>query len=176
MDNGGEKSGARDATRARLVKVFNRLLLEGASPRPKVAQVIAEAGVARSTFYDHFDGIEALSNESLAGLFAAISECLVSSKDDAQLVSLLEHIWENRTQGRELLTGVRAERTEALFAKQVEARLKESQDARLHAILIAGTAMSALSGWATGRMSTPPSDLARTLKHAAQAILSGGDC
>lgn len=174
MDNHAEKYGSRSETRKRIVAVFNRLLLEGASPRPGVAQLIAEAGVSRSTFYDHFDGIEALSHESLAALFSALADNLVSSasgKDDA-LIPLLEHVWQNRALGRDLLTGDRGQRSEALLANVLEERLTVVAERRLSAILIAGTVMSALSGWATGKISTSPREMAPILRRTAESILA----
>ncbi|QIG53054.1 TetR/AcrR family transcriptional regulator [Altererythrobacter sp. BO-6] len=172
MDNLIEKSGSRAETRQRILGVFNRLLLEGASPRPAVAQVIAEAGIARSTFYDHFDGIEALSNESLANLFGALADSLIADHNDAMLVPLLEHVWQNRGSGRDLILEPRGHRTEALLAHVIEQRSQVLKDRRLKAILIAGTVFSAIAGWVSGRISTPPEEMARTLRRATSAILA----
>ncbi len=174
MNISGKKFGSRAETRARLLGIFNRLLLEGNAPRPRVSAIIAEAGVSRSTFYDHFDGVEALAMESLSQLFGALSNCLVGDGEREQLVSLIAHVGENRTLARELLTGERAERSEALLARILEEHLPASADRRLHAIIIAGTVVSGLAGWVTGRLDTSAEELASTLASAANAILYGG--
>lgn len=172
MNNSPEKSGDREATRARLVAVYNRLLLDTDTARPKVAELIAEAGVARSTFYDHFDGIEALHDESLSMLLGQFADVLAGKGDRDWLVHLLAHVWENRARGREMMSGEQGERAEALLARLLEQRLEDEPDARLHAILIAGMTISAISGWLRGQVAASPERLAERVTNSAAAILA----
>ena len=174
MDNPAQKSGDREATRARLVAVFNRLLLEEAAPRPRVADIIAEAGVARSTFYDHFDGVEALFDESLSMLFSSMAAALIRPDKRGDLDFFIAHVWENRAKGREMLAGPRGERAAALLAQCIERELDGRQDKRLASILAAGTIMAALSGGLTGRLSAAPGDISRRLIRSIDAILAEG--
>lgn len=168
MDNVGQKSGStRETTRAQIVSTFNRLLLKGESNRPRVA----EAGVARSTFYDHFDGVEALFDESLSMLLGRIAKAIVGADDREDMVWLLEHIYENRERGHDLLAGPSANRTEKLLSRLLLQELEGQTDARLHAILIAGTAIAALSAWVAGQLSASPEELAIRLLKTGQAIL-----
>lgn len=176
MDNVRQKSGspgsARDATRAQIVATFNRLMLEGASTRPRVAEIVAEAGVARSTFYDHFDGVEALFDESLSILLGRVAQCLVVACARSDMVWLMEHIYENRERARELLAGPGAARSEALLSRLLMRELEGRAEARLHAILVSGTVMAALGAWVTGRLASSPAKLANRLVDTAQAILA----
>lgn len=176
MNDWREKSGttpsSRTATRAAILATFNRLLLESQSSRPRVAEIVAEAGVARSTFYDHFEGVEALFDESLSMLLGQVAQCLVGYRSQGDMVWLMEHIHDNRERGREMLAGPGAERTETLLARLLMRELEGRKDARLHAILVAGMVMAALGAWVTGRLSTSPAVLAERLFSTAQAILS----
>lgn len=176
MNDRREKSGttpsSRTATRAAILATFNRLLLESQSSRPRVAEIVAEAGVARSTFYDHFEGVEALFDESLSMLLGQVAQCLVGYRSQGDMVWLMEHIHDNRARGREMLAGPGAERTETLLARLLMRELEGRKDARLHAILVAGMVMAALGAWVTGRLSTSPAVLAERLFSTAQAILS----
>lgn len=176
MNDWREKSGttppSRTATRAAILATFNRLMLEGQSNRPRVAEIVAEAGVARSTFYDHFEGVEALFDESLSMLLGQVAQCLVGNRSQEDMVWLMEHILDNRERGRKMLAGPGAARTETLLARLVMRELEGRKDARLHAILIAGMVMAALGAWVTGRLSTSPAALAERLVGTAQAILS----
>lgn len=175
MNDWREKSGttpsSRTATRAAILATFNRLMLESQSSRPRVAEIVAEAGVARSTFYDHFEGVEALFDESLSMLLGQVAQCLVGYRSHGDMVWLMEHIHDNRERGRQMLAGPGAERTETLLARLMMLELEGRRDARLHAILIAGMVMAALGAWVTGRMSTSPTALAERLVGTAQAIL-----
>ncbi len=173
MDIQSKKSGTRAETRARLMHVFNKLLLEGAAPRPKVGHIIAEARVSRSTFYDHFDGVEALLHESLEGLLGEVAESLTGTPDRERFHWLLSHIWENRKMGRELLSGPRGEQAEAILARQVETRLQPGTDRRLMAILTAGVIITALSNWVSGKLAGSPDHLADRLLPTISAILTG---
>lgn len=176
MNDWREKSGttpsSRTATRAAILATFNRLLLESQSSRPRVAEIVAEAGVARSTFYDHFEGVEALFDESLSMLLGQVAQCLVGYRSQGDMVWLMEHIHDNRERGREMLAGPGAERTETLLARLLMRELEGRKDARLHAILVAGMVMAALGAWVTGRLSSSPAVLAERLFSTAQAILS----
>lgn len=172
MDNCAEKFGSRSKTRAQIVATFNRLLLEGERERPQVAEIVAEAGVARSTFYDHFDGVEALFDESLSILFGHLAHCLVGNGAPADLEWWMAHIDENRMRARSILAGPGAQRSEKLFARLLDKELDGRPDARLYAILIAGTVMSALGAWVGGRLAASPEQLATRLYATAQAILS----
>ncbi|MEM8917606.1 MAG: TetR/AcrR family transcriptional regulator [Pseudomonadota bacterium] len=173
MNIQGKKSGTRAETRAHLMDVFNTLLLAGDAPRPKVSHIIAEARVSRSTFYDHFDGVEALLHESLEGLLSEVADCLTGTPDRERFDWLLTHIWENRKMGRELLSGTRGEQAEAILARQVEVRLPPGPDRRLMAILTAGVIITALSNWVSGRLGGSPSHLADRLLPTVSAILTG---
>lgn len=170
MDDSLKKSGNRAETRAQIVATFNRLLLEGEKDRPRVAEVIAEAGVARSTFYDHFDGVEALFDESLSILFGHLAKCLTGNAPEQDLDWWMAHIYENRARGRSMLAGPAAQRSEALFARLLMEELHGRPDARLHAILVAGTVMAALGAWVTGRLSATPEQLAARLLATSKAI------
>lgn len=171
MNDLPEKSDERRATRARLVAVYNRLLLDQDQARPKVADLIGEAGVARSTFYDHFDGIAALHDESLSIVLGKLAQALTPPADRPALGDLLDHVWENRTRARAMLTGEAGERAEALLARLLERQLGERADRRLHAILVSGMAMAAMAGWLQGRMVASPQHLAERLASSATAII-----
>ena len=175
MNNHGEKSDTRIATRARLVEIFNRLLLEGDAPRPKVAEIIAEAEISRSTFYDYFDGVEALLHESLAGLLGQIARSLVERDEDLDLTWYMDHIWQNRQLAREMLTGARGEQAEAMLARQFELRLPDHPGRKLQSILAAGTFMAGLRNWIQGRVAGSPEQLAKRLENTIAALLRAED-
>lgn len=169
MNNSGQMSGSRAATRARILDAFKHLLLEG-SDRPLVSQVILEAAVGRSTFYDHFSGAEALFNESLGVLFGALAKGLVgqSSRDDFEW--WIDHIHENRGRGRDLLSGPKSLRIEALFVRSIEQEMAEYENRRLQAVLIAGMTMGLLRAWLNGQIAAMPSQMTDRLLAAATSI------
>lgn len=175
MNIESKKSDVRIATRARLVAVFNQLLLEDEAPRPKVAQIIAEANISRSTFYDYFDGVEELFNESLAGLLGGIAKALLEPDHPRELAWYFDHIWQNRSRARDMLSGVRGERAEALLARQFERHLADRANGKLLAILAAGTVMAALRNWVRGSVAGSPEILAGKIQRTVAAVLAASD-
>lgn len=171
MNNVAKKSDERRATRAHLIAVYNRLLLDDTRTRPKVADLIAEAGLARSTFYDYFDGIVALHDESLSIILRRLAAALTDPGANRVLKDLLSHIWENRSRARAILTGDAGERAEAQLARYVEKDIPLGPDRRLNALLASGMAMTALGGWLGGRIAASPIHLANRLQASAMAII-----
>ena len=171
MNNVAKKSDERRATRAHLIAIYNRLLLDDTRTRPKVADLIAEAGLARSTFYDHFDGIVALHDESLSIILRQLATALTDPGANRVLEDLLAHVWENRSRARAMLTGEAGERAETQLALYVEKDIAPGTDRRLNAMLASGMAMAALGGWLRGRITASPAHLADRLEASATAIL-----
>jgi len=171
-EKSGRHTGNRAQTRAQIVATFNRLMLEGDSDRPRVAEIVREAGVARSTFYDHIDGVKALFDESLSMLLGQLATCLINGGPKSELDWLTAHIHENRERGRAMLTGPGAERTEALFARLLAERLDAREGGRLYAILIAGSVIAALGAWITGQINSSPEALSARLLATSTAILT----
>lgn len=175
MNIDSKKSDVRTATRARLVAVFNDLLLAEEAPRPKVARIIAQANISRSTFYDYFDGVEELLNESLAGLMGEIAKALIEENPSRELSWYFDHIWQNRARARDIFSGARGERVEALLVRQFELRLAERSNRKLLAILAAGTVIAALRNWVRGNVAGSPEILAGKIERTITMVLAASE-
>ena len=110
-------------TRAALVDAFNRLVLFGRKRRIGVADVIAEAKVGRSTFYEHFGSAEALHMQALAQPFGILADAAVGEGDEARLTGLLAHFWDYRGRARESLAGRTGDKAVELLISLIEERL-----------------------------------------------------
>ena len=170
--NGGSRRPDRrvQRTRAALIEAFNRLVLHGRKRRIGVADVVAEAKVGRSTFYEHFGSAEALHMRALAGPFSILADAAAGQGDEARLAHLLQHFWVNRGRARDTLTGRTGGKAAELLVAQVEERLAGQPlrlPARLAAQQLAQAALAPVRGWL---MAAAPSDAASL----AAAIVSGG--
>lgn len=157
-------------TRSALVESFNRLLLGGRHRRIGVRDVIAEAGVGRSTFYEHFGSAEELHLRALERPLAMLADAAVGDGDEAVLARLLTHFWDNRARARDTFSGRMGEKAARLLSHMVEDRLSDAQlrlPRQLAAQQLAQAALAPVKGWLTA---AAPSD-AETL---AAAIVSGG--
>ena len=157
-------------TRAALIHAFNWLVLNGRKRRIGVADIIAEAKVGRSTFYEHFGSAEALHMQALAGPFSILADAATGQGDETRLTNLLKHFWDNRGRARETLTSRTGEKAADLLAELVEARLDGQAlrlPKRLAAQQLAQAALAPVRGW---MMAAAPSDAAAL----AGAITCGG--
>lgn len=92
-------------TRAALIAAFNRTLLSRGYDAIRPGTIAADAGVVRSTFYEHFDGKASLLREAVSPVLEPLARSVRSKKADPALVPMVEHFWHNRALARVLLTG-----------------------------------------------------------------------
>ena len=165
-----EAKGAR----ATIMKAFNRLVLSGGE-KPPVADILDEAGVARSTFYEHFNGRDSLLLEALAGLLSVIADAATRVGDDSRLIAVLEHLRDFRRGGADLLTGPLALRITRSLAGLIAERLPDAtQKSALH---LADIQLGFIRLWLTGETPYAARDLAHLMMRsaAAQRAAMAGD-
>lgn len=109
--------------RAAILEALSRLVLTRRSPQPPVADLLREAGVARSTFYEHFDGRDSALIEALEGPLYLLAEAATGVADEARLSMLLDHFRDNRRSAADLLSGPLAGRIRRRLAALIEPRL-----------------------------------------------------
>jgi AcrR family transcriptional regulator len=124
----GKTTGRRADSRVRrtrsvLVEAFNRLLLGGRHRRIGVREVIAEAGVGRSTFYEHFGSADELHLRALERPLAQLADAAAGTGDETALARILAHFWDNRARARDTFSGRMGEHAARLLSKMVEDRL-----------------------------------------------------
>jgi AcrR family transcriptional regulator len=84
-----------------------------------IDQIIADASVARSTFYEHFKSKDALLFASLDGPFAILGQCLSETPDIARITALLTHFWQNRGLARTIFAGDVRRKLALVLAKKL---------------------------------------------------------
>ena len=139
-------------TRAALIEAFNHLLLHRRQERIRVSDIVAKADVGRSTFYDHYGGVDDIHMEALSRPFAILADAAAGRGDIERLEPLLAHFWENRQRARVTLSGRTGEKAVRLLADMVEARLQEggaelALPTRLAALQLATAALAPIRGW-----------------------------
>ena len=161
-------------TRGAIVDAFNRLVLERRMRRIQARDVAAEAGVGRSTFYDHFSSAEQLRLEALAVPFAILAEVAVGRGDPDAVERLLDHFWEYRAGAREYFSGRAGDRAQRLLADMVEQRLagELALAPRLAARQLADAALSPVRAWLLGEASATPAALATSICASGAALAS----
>ena len=167
-----EKQGRAGRTRGAIVDAFSALVLERRQRRIGVRDVAAQAGVGRSTFYEHFSGADAVHMAALARPFALLADAAAGRGDPAATAALLAHFWENRQRARDTLTGRAGEQALRLLTGLVEERLGETPELppRLAAEQLAAAALAPVRAWLLGEAPAAPEVLAEALCRSGAAL------
>lgn len=166
------KERAAERTRRAIVEAFNDLVLKRRQRRIGVRDVVGQAGIGRSTFYDHFSSAEALHMTALARPFATLADAAAGRGDPAETAWLLAHFWEFRSRARGTFAGRAGEQASRLLADLVEERLDENLalPRRLAAQQLAAAALAPVRSWLLGEASSTPEALAETLCRSGAAL------
>lgn len=162
-------------TRRALLDAFNRLVLVHRRRKIRVSDIIEEAGVGRSTFYEHFGNADAVRREALSAPFAPLADAAVGKGDEKPLCWLLEHFWENRQRARTYFSGRSGEDAQRLLAQMVEARLNGGRltiPARLAAHQLSAAAFAPVRTWLLGEAPSTTAELAASLCRTGKGLMA----
>lgn len=157
-------------TRGALVDSFNELVLGSTFERVNVAEVAADAGVGRSTFYEHFRNKDELLLQASAGVMGVLADSVLEDSERKRFAAagsgsdvhwrsieqVLEHVRENRTFARSLLSGDSLPAITRQLTDMIETRLLAmcaargttlAMPSRMAAGLLAGALFGALGVW-----------------------------
>jgi AcrR family transcriptional regulator len=157
------------SARSVIIRAFNKLLLSRRQTRPKIADVLAEAGVARSTFYEHFDGRDSLLLEAMLGPLSFIADTAAGNGDKEALIAILEHFKAYRREAAELFSGPLVPRIVRALAKLIAERLPSSADRGNAALHLADMQIGFIRLWVTGETAYAPNALADLMIACARA-------
>jgi AcrR family transcriptional regulator len=166
------------AARRALVDAFVALVLERRYDQLKVRDIIARAGVGRSTFYEHYEGKDELLQEGLSGPFSVLADMITERHDPAALRATVEHFWEHRRIGNAMFGGPPRRLVTGTLATLIERRLKDVARRRilplpapLLAAQMAGGQVALISAWLSGQGSARPAAIADALHASALAAV-----
>lgn len=161
----GDTSNAARTTRNRLLNSFNALVLRGANGKITVSDIVHEAGVGRSTFYDHYSSADDIHQQALAGPMTLMAEAILGLQTEERLSYLLTHFWENRERARMTLSGEEGQKVEQLLVSILESRLSnragsDKESTRVTAIELAVVPLALIRAWLNGTVHCSGAEMA----------------
>lgn len=165
----------RARTREAIIDAVARLILARRARAIGVADVIAEARVGRSTFYEHFTGMDAARLAALERPLALIADAILGRSDRAATEAVLRHFWDHRDRARDMLVGRRGERALRLLSDLVEPHVSSavSMPAPLVARQLAAAALIPVRAWLLGELSAPVGSVAEIVFSGAAGLRDG---
>lgn len=158
-------------TRTAVFGAFVRLAFDRRYSAIRTADLIAEAGIGRSTFYEHFRGKDDVLIAVIDPIFVPLAEAVAGRGNLWHLRAMLEHVWEQRALGRILFEGRLLLKLQRKLAGMIEARLDAGTPDTIPPAMIAMAAATAqlamLRMWLAGEAPCPAAALARHLMDGA---------
>ena len=133
-----------------------------------VAELIATAGIGKSTFYEHYKGKDDVLRALMDGMLAELADATAGRVAADRLKGLAEHFWENRRLGKSVFGGALAPAIRRRLAELTETALQQNgsaddRAARMRAAYAAAGQVGLLSAWFAGEISGDPESIAKTL-------------
>lgn len=158
------KSGS---PRPRVVDAYSRLVLDHKKPRPRIREIIDAAGIGRSTFYEHFDGKDAVLVESMKRPLTAMAQALTGNAPVRVLTDILAHFNEHRRHAVELLTGPLGLRLTRTLAELLARELTAADKADM--LRLSAMQLGFMRLWLSGETPTTPEKLAGKMLKSTNA-------
>ena len=168
----------RSKTRTALVSAFNSLFFEDPANEIRVADVIQKAQVGRSTFYEHFSGVEDLLMLALSQPMTILAESITGANNKDDLLWLLQHFKENQQRARKVLDGPRSRRVTRVLLQLLEQRLgtarpTTSMSKQLVLQHLAEGPLGMIKSWVSGEMWASDEELASAIIQTSRLSLNG---
>ena len=181
MTTGAAQDKRVERTRRALFDAFFDIVLSRPYDEITVDEIIARAGVGRSTFYEHFKGKDDILSESLRPPFSILADAMRARDNTQDLLMLLDHFWGNRAVAPAMFKGGGRQVLVAALVQLIEARFKEDRvgspnpllvPPRLAATQIAESLLAPITAWLLGEVECSKPALARALRQTATATLA----
>lgn len=154
-------------TRELILEAFVGLVLDRRYDQIRTAEVIAAAGVGRSTFYEHFRSKEEVLLAAVEPILLPIANAAAGRGAKAHVRSMLDHVWERRTVGRVVLDSRAFVPIQRKLAAMIEARIENDDEGGVPPAVLAMSAaagqLAMLRMWIGGEAACSSDTLARQM-------------
>jgi AcrR family transcriptional regulator len=166
-----EQTKARQA----ILAAYNQLILRAEGMEIRVAEIVREADVGRSTFYEHFPNTESLLREAISAPFRIFAEASLA-QDHERLVAILRHFGEQQIQARSMMADarVRDQMTDVLVSQYetvIESSVKNADDRHWCALHLAESNLAMVRQWIAGKLVCDATKLAHLLIACSRQII-----
>lgn len=177
-----ERNGDRRVQRSRaaLKAAFVELILQRGYDAVGPADVALQANVGRSTFYDHFKGMDELLRFSIDHHLLILAASSLKPDPDKEILRVVEHFWEHRRFAKAMFVGTAGMVVQQRLCEHLETGIGALPQAKaahpkvrakLLAIQIAASQTALLEAWLAGRASASSAVIAETIHRGSYALV-----
>jgi AcrR family transcriptional regulator len=172
MNGDARKHRTRQAIRT----AFFGMVLERRYYEIKIDDIVKQAGIARSTFYEHYKSKDELLASSLEGPFSILAGLVDGTSTQDALLYILEHFWENRAMARGIFTGAVRKKVSATLADMVQKNLmnelkNKKMPLPLIAIQLSEMMLASISAWLLGQAACSSAVFADVLRKSVTSMV-----
>lgn len=157
-------------TRDAILHAFVQLVFSRRYDAIRVVDLIAAAGVGRSTFYEHFRGKDDVLIAATEPILRTLANAALGRTSEAQLRAMLGHVWEQRGFARRILDGRTGRQLQDRLAAMIAVRLEADGTVAIAANGAAAAQLTMLRLWVTGAIPCSPAALAPRMKACARLL------
>lgn len=163
-------------TRKAIFEAFTRLIFTRRYGAIRTTDLIEEAGVGRSTFYEHFRNKDDVMVWAIDPIFEPLAEAGAGRASLPHLQFVLDHLWERRALARVMFEPPLGSKLQRKLAAMIEARLEtavgDAAPPALRATATAASQLAMLRLWLSGEVACEPAILAHEIIHSSPPGLS----
>jgi AcrR family transcriptional regulator len=156
-----------DRSRKSVVSAFAQLSLDHRYDDIRVGDLVAAAGIGRSTFYEHFRGKDSVLLAAMEPILLTLASAITGRASQSQVRATLKHLWDRRSLGRVILSSRASSLIQRRLAAMIEARLEPLLPAAAPESMVAMAAAAAelalLRMWLAGEAACSADALARQM-------------
>lgn len=131
-----------------------------------VGDLVAQANIGRSTFYEHYRSKDDVLRGLMDGMLTELADASGGSVSAEKLSGLLAHFWGNRRLGKVVFGPPLAPTVRRRLADLIEQRTNAG---RARATFLAAGQIGLLHAWLSGEISAKPEAIAPALAEAGKA-------
>lgn len=166
MDNSPGMSERRSAREA-ILTAFRDIVLENGFDGVRVLDIVQRSGVARSTFYEHFQSREDVLLDSMRVPLQMLAQLAGPVPDTARTTAALEHFAQNRELAKSLLDGQGAAAVRRLLSEMIS---QAGQRRFRFADAAAGAQLAVIASWLDERGARPAAAVAAALREITSLL------
>lgn len=152
---GGESNQPK--SRLAIIEAFNRLVLSSDGTDVRVSDIVREADIGRSTFYEHFPNAQSVFAEAISRPFQIFAEASLQHNLN-RLLEMVEHFGEQRIQARTIFMDARSrDQLVSVMAREYEKLLagevSDDENRKWLALTLAESNLAMVRQWIDGKLS-----------------------